>query len=413
MSVSDPLIKDIKGHTLRLFHETTVKDSSENLEKFCHVIEAIFHKGLIEKHNFYSKKIEVFAWMSTISSGDDLIDFIYKNSVQEVQKCKSVTTPVGKFRLLIRHCLVNKCLHFPLEALNKSDKKPFIYEKNSIIGDEILSTIFSSVLLQCKKINFQLDLSNYYFLDLTWGIPDRVKLELVPCQSLGVNISFSENRAVVVHIRPNSVASESGEISIGDILANLNGVEITSSCKGRLNTILRLSKGRPINLIIIKASHNGDIFAPIKTLLRDLKLDTNHEKTAQNEPKTGFKATYLGCVNVGCKGSVRQIEEVLKFHLNKFEIGDRKPVSIEIGEINVKITHLETNQILLKHSFMQISSCGSAQNSPNYVAYIAGDENCDTANNFVCYIFHVNDVSLAYTILQSIGQGFHRTHFAV
>ncbi|XP_008196619.1 uncharacterized protein LOC103313907 isoform X2 [Tribolium castaneum] len=413
MSVSDPLIKDIKGHTLRLFHETTVKDSSENLEKFCQVIETIFHKGLIEKHNFYSKKIEVFAWMSTISSGDELIDFIYQNSVQEVQKCKSVKTPIGKFRLLIRYCLVNKCLHFPLEALNKSDKKPYIYERNSIIGDEILSTILLSVLLQCKKINFQLDLFNYYFLDLTWGIPDRVKLELVPCQSLGINISFSENRAVIVHIRPNSVASESGEITVGDILANLNDVEINSSCKGRLNTILRLSKGRPINLIIIKASHNNDIFAPFKTILRDLKLGANHEQTPrQNEPKSGFKAAYLGCVSVGCKGSVKQIEEALKFHLNKFEINDRKPVSIEIGEINVKIL-LETGEILFKHSFMQISSCGSAPNLPNYVAYIAGEENCDTANNFVCYIFYVHDVSLAYTILQSIGQGFYRTHFAV
>lgn len=109
---------EFSGHALKLFHEKTVTDSSENLQNFCQIIELIFYKGLIQKkHKFYSKKIEVFTWMSSVSSGDDLTDFIYKNSVKEVQKSKGVKSQLGKFRLLVRYCLVNKCLHYSLEAL--------------------------------------------------------------------------------------------------------------------------------------------------------------------------------------------------------------------------------------------------------------------------------------------------------
>ncbi|XP_063917811.1 uncharacterized protein LOC135133353 isoform X1 [Zophobas morio] len=433
MSVSDPLIKDIKGHLLALFNEsmgTKITDSSTNLHGFCQDLEKIFHCGLVQSQGaFYgSRKSDAFTWMGTIpGDGTTLLEFKYKSSVEEVQGCKCVSTSLGKFRLLVRLCLVKNCIHFPLQFLINSNRAHSIYDKNSIIGDEILAAILLSVLLQCSKITFQLQIFNSYFLDSTWQIPDLLKLEVVPCSSLGISISFSENKAVIVHIAGNSVASETAEISTGDVLANLNGVDINSSCKGRLNAILRLNKGRPVTLAIIKAFHkdSNDVFLPMKSILRHLQIDLMKITSGQTSAttaetsgvsiiqsaKTGYRGTYLGCVGVGSKGSVKQIEEAIRRRLGRG--GEKKEVVFEIGEMSIKIVDAESNKPLLKHSYMQISSCGSAVNLPNYVAYIAGEENCDTASNFVCYIFHVKDIEEAAVILQSIGQGFYRTHFAV
>ncbi|XP_068915417.1 uncharacterized protein [Tenebrio molitor] len=434
MSVSDPLIKDIKGCTLKLFTESLSKkitDSSQDLQDFCQILEKIFHRGLTQTQtSFYgNKKTEVYTWMSSLAAEETALEsFNYRNSVQEVQSTKHVQTPLGKFRLLVRHCLMKKCLHFSLQYLNNSNKAKLFYDKHSIIGDEILSAILLSVFLQCNKINFELDLTNCAFLDLTWQTPDLVKLELVPCKNLGISISFSENKAVIVHVKSNSVASESGEICTGDILSNLNGVEINSSCKGRLNAIFRANKGKPINLVVVKAFHkqSQDVFAPVKTILEKLQIDpvkiTNRSQSehttetatcAPKSTKSGYSATYLGLVSVGNNGSVRQIEEAIKRRLSMTKSDTQKPVIFEIGEMNIKVLDSETGGIVFKHSYMQISSCGSVPALPNYVAYIAGDENCDTASNFVCYIFHVQNIEDACTILQSIGQGFGRTHFAV
>lgn len=101
---------------------------------------------------------------------------------------------------------------------------------------------------------------------------------------------------------------------------------------------------------------------------------------------------------------------------------------------------------------MEISSCGSAANISNYFAYIVGqvpiffdeleqmydchlfcrNDLCNVATEFFCHVFYAGDQEVACTILQSIGkflilvdgcciclsfdvlgQGFHRTHFAV
>ncbi|RZC42927.1 uncharacterized protein BDFB_012717, partial [Asbolus verrucosus] len=443
--------------TLKLFNEYQasgkIADSSEALLGFCQILETIFHNGFVQNQtSFYGmKKMDVHNWMFAIAA-HNTANFAYKSCVGEIQNYKSVRTGLGKFRLLMRYCLKRKCLHVPLESLVSpygseddlfkkslqisSNRTEIFYRKNSIIGDEILSAILLSVLLQCNKINFQLQLDNVAFLDSTWQLPEMVKLEVVPCKNLGMSISFSDDKAVIVHIKPNSVASEFAEISAGDVLANLNGIEINSSCKGRLNTILHSSKGRPINLVIIKAFHkeSQNIFPPIKAILQNLQIGVDKiirnaqhienggsryrffladvlflhrlicsDVSISKNTKIGYRATYLGFIDVGDNGSVKQIEEAVKRRLFISKEVLEEPVIFEVGEMCIKVFNLESNDIILKHSYMQISSCGSPPNKPNYVAYIAGDENCDTASKFTCYIFYVKDIDDASTVLQSIG----------
>lgn len=59
------------------------------------------------------------------------------------------------------------------------------------------------------------------------------------------------------------------------MLDSLNGVQICSATKGRLRTIFKSCKGRPIVLTIIKAvySDTKQIYYPIINLLRHVRID--------------------------------------------------------------------------------------------------------------------------------------------
>lgn len=114
---------------MKLFNESqsggAIVDSSENFLQFCYSIETSFHKGLKEHKTtvFHPiKKPEVYSWMVLI--GKELNpSSCYNECVREVETSKKVVLPIGKFRLLIRYCLVRKCLHVPLELLVSIDQK--------------------------------------------------------------------------------------------------------------------------------------------------------------------------------------------------------------------------------------------------------------------------------------------------
>lgn len=150
-----------------------------------------------------------------------------------------------------------------------------LYFPNSILGDDILIQIFLSVLRQCSKINFKLDLQSSSFLDISWHIPQVVKLELVPSQSIGMSVSFANGKAVIVGIKQNSMLSEIGDVKIGDILDELNGIHICTATRGRLSSILKLNKNGPITLSVIKAVYGDSkqIFPPIVSLLKQVQID--------------------------------------------------------------------------------------------------------------------------------------------
>lgn len=59
------------------------------------------------------------------------------------------------------------------------------------------------------------------------------------------------------------------------MLDTLNGVQICSATRGRLRTIFKSCKGRPIVLTIIKAvySETKHVYLPIVNLLRHVRID--------------------------------------------------------------------------------------------------------------------------------------------
>lgn len=56
---------------------------------------------------------------------------------------------------------------------------------------------------------------------------------------------------------------------------DLNGVHISHTTKGKLQSIFNLSKGKPINCVIIKAVYTDskEIYLPIVRILKQVNID--------------------------------------------------------------------------------------------------------------------------------------------
>lgn len=439
MSVSDPLLRELKGSLLKLVQtsgSSEITDDNAELQHFCQNLERVFQKGLLRNTSLgFAKVSESWYWLEQLASQRSGVAFNYVSSVNAVKTSQKVVTPTGKLRLLIRTCLVHRCLHVPVEILVRNRQPGSIYDENlSILGDEILGEIFLSVLLQCSRLQLKLCLYNASFLDDTWLLPQYMKLEFVPCKVLGICACFVSGKAVIVGIKSNSVAAEDDKIEVGDILDELNGIHITTSKQGKLSSIMRKASGQPVVMNIIKAHLpvTGDLFPPVIGLLRQAQIDPDELRLQYSDrPKQaprdvsekmnrvpaaarpGFDVTYVGSIDTGNYGDAKQIDNAMKLIVLNSNGGSPHPALFEIQEIGIKVTEISTGKVLLQYSYMEISSCGRSINIPNHFSFIAGDASCNIAKTFTCFAFHCSNEEHIQTILQSIGQGFQRTHFAV
>ncbi|XP_012283921.1 uncharacterized protein LOC105701613 isoform X2 [Orussus abietinus] len=437
MSVSDPLVKELKGWTRKLTEcETEITDDNEHLPFFCKSLERCLQKGVLVRTNAlgFPKLPEAWYWLNESSNWKDSLFYAFSTTIETVKQSEKVQTPIGRLRLLIRNCLVRKSLHVPIEFLVRTPALALqFYEPNSILGDEILGEIFLSVLYQIGKLNFRLNLRNASFLDDTWQLPDCISLELIPCKTLGISVCFIKGRALIVNLEDNSVAAEDEKIEIGDVLDEINGNVITTKSRGKLRRIMKRAAGQPVAIHIIKNRYkrSNDYYGPIVNLMKGsgieritqlLKKPKSSEETEIQEsipPKSldkllnaGFLVKYCGSVSTGTEGDVRQIERAI-WRLLRSGSAKSIPARFECLEIGIRVTQDLDDKVILKQNYMEISSCGRTANIPDYFAFISGDTNCTMATKFEAYIFyHANEEEIQ-TILQSLGQGFQRTHFAV
>ncbi|XP_011253173.1 uncharacterized protein LOC105249421 isoform X1 [Camponotus floridanus] len=437
MSVSDPLIKELKGWTRKLMeYAKEINDENDNLCHFCKCFENCLQKGLLPCLDSigYLKISNAWHWLEYVAEKNYSSYSTFSLVVEQVKQNLKVHTSIGRLRFLIRICLVRKCLHMPIEILTKiSTLATEFYNLESILGDDILREILLSVLLQCSKFNFKLNLRNAAFLDDTWQMPPCVVLELVPCKNLGISVCFTKEKALIVNVDEKSVAAEDNKIEIGDVLDEINGNVINGDSKGKLRKIMRKANGQPIILHIIKyrTKKSCQLYEPIvhlikssgiesmKSLIQISQLDqteiTKRNQISKLKNKTlnsGFSVKYCGSVHVGIEGDVKQIEKAIWRLLKSGEI-KQVPVKFECLEIGILVTQEIDNRVVCKQSYMEISSCGCTANIPDYFAFIAGETNCNMATKFDAYIFYHRNETEVQQILQSLGQGFQRTHFAV
>lgn len=115
------------GHTSKLLREIEenghISDDSEVLLSFCCVLEKIFYCGLSQSQNkfgFIKNTIEPWNWLEKFARiQNSTISFAFKSAVDKTTANCTVQSDLGRFRLLIRLCLVAKCLHEPLQYLVK------------------------------------------------------------------------------------------------------------------------------------------------------------------------------------------------------------------------------------------------------------------------------------------------------
>jgi hypothetical protein len=141
----------------------------------------------------------------------------------------------GKMRLLIRTCLTRKCLHIPIafhvenEDYDDVDLRINYHRQGSILGHEILSQIFLSLIQQLSHYEFNFNLCNSSFLDESWQIPQLIKAEFVPCDKLGLTLGFPMGFAVIVNIIDHSLAAEV-VINIDIHFFTMSKNELKTSC---------------------------------------------------------------------------------------------------------------------------------------------------------------------------------------
>ncbi|RXG57109.1 hypothetical protein Avbf_07638 [Armadillidium vulgare] len=385
MSVSDPLLKDLKGYILEIMksNKKVISDHYSSLEFLCATIEMIFRKGLSfgQPSPFGITKRDYWSWIEDLINNTSLFDSAFKLSLQKQLDRPRVTTVQGRGRLFIRQALCSGCLHIPVEAM----------EKDSIIGNEILGEIFLSLVFQVSQITFNLQVENSAFLDETWQLPEYHVYELCPCLDLGIYLGHVKGWAVVLKVDEGSVAAEDRKVECGDVIDELFGVCIRGWRKGKIMSLFKQHKGLPIPIKVIKSRlKNGQVFPGLVPILRRLQIDTSYVKdscscdsslsdadaedapSSPQIPLNGHHVEYLGSVEVGGLGDVTLIENAITTVLSRNQ--NSILVSMVTGEIGVQTVDRSSRKVLISHNYTEISSCGRRNDNPLIYSYIAGQK---------------------------------------
>lgn len=129
-----------------------IKDDNRYISSFCQKIENIFYKGLRDSKKYFSGVNEPYEWMEEIAKDRSWnFPFQYSNSLYEVQKNQRVKSKLGKFRLLLRYFLVNRCLHAPVEYLVSIVKERF----TNLTPREFQKNIFLLSSFYIRKANYE------------------------------------------------------------------------------------------------------------------------------------------------------------------------------------------------------------------------------------------------------------------
>ncbi|KAG8199577.1 hypothetical protein JTE90_009414 [Oedothorax gibbosus] len=431
MSVTHPLLKQLKGNILELRNETEkeIQDHHPSLLPLCRSLEEIFQIGLKSKMNspFGLMKKDYWFWITFIYENRDKyrVPFALTEAIESILNSKKVFTNLGKGRLFIRTALSKKLLQSLIELLWIDEMFLFSsYDpKTSILGNEIMCEIFKSLLHELNKIDFKLELKNASFLDETWNIGVYKKFEFVPCKEMGITFAYVRGRVVVVKVDEGSVAAEENQIEPGDVLEELYGQSLYRCNRGLISALANKYRGMPIYLSIVKGYYVGSIYSPLKPIFEKLNL---RKKIESKEKDNGFVQEYTTDSKTGCLKFNMVVLGRFKVHnddkaenidtaiikalkLNK----EPKDVVIYISERELKVVTVEDDTVLVDKHFSEISACGRKRIYPDIFAFIFGNTTCTIAEEFQCLVLKAPSSSVITTILDLIAHGFGTTHWEV
>lgn len=456
MSVSDPLLKELKAHIFDLRRHSlavAVDDTNGLLLPFCVTLEKILRKGLIAQIPTALGCIRRDYWDCFFSlfhiKEKAGLPFKISMAIETVSEFKKVRTSQGRGRLLLRVLLRKKLTRTAVEQLLKCRclLKGVYSPSDSILGNEILAEILLSLLYEVDKVTFTFRLRNASFLDTTWQLGVYKAFEFVPCTDMGLSVGFASGHAVVTHVQEGSVAAEDDQVQVGDVLDELYGEAMNGRRRGTISALLSHFEGLPVYASFVKSClPDRSPYPPVADLLRSLGMAHVYEKHSKelsplsgspappmsvpslilgdltelpvNTPQesSGYPAIYLGKSYVGNEGHVLQIEQSIGEVANRTEQQHpfiRRKVIIDIDDCYVKVLSRFTKEVLLTKHYTEIASCGKRNDMPCVFAIVAGETTCTVAKHFNSYVFQVQDVQICQGILTSIAHGFNRTSWSV
>ncbi|KAI0210733.1 hypothetical protein LSAT2_004478 [Lamellibrachia satsuma] len=458
MSVSDPLLKVLKGHVVALrLCPDIITDSHPSLKPLCETLELIFVKGLHQNSSLFGlTRRDYWHWIESFvgeNASRNRMNPTLTITVDTVKSSKLICTVRGRGRYFIRLALQKKLLGGLVEHLVRNKimvVARYFNAELSIIGHEILGEIFLSLLYEIGEIRFQLKTQNASFLDDTWILPVYKQYEFVPCTKLGIHVQHVDGHVLTMKVDEGSIAEEDEKICPGDVLVELFGEPLKRVAMGKIGSQLRGNLGSPINLAIVKCRQaDNSLFPPIAEMLR--KCDNNassvkhflgkgkieqirsgdkmppHAQLPEDEytavpvhnaaDMAEYRVNYRGKTSAGSQGGVEQIDTLIKQVITAAseniheDVGD---VILQLGETQVNILEPSSRKVLVSHSYTEVSCCGRlTEQEGECFIYIAGETTCNMAQEFVGYVFTAETVDEAKTIVCTIAQGFDRTHWFV
>ncbi|KAH3871453.1 hypothetical protein DPMN_034655 [Dreissena polymorpha] len=448
MSVTHPLLKKLKGFIISLrSKDETVTDINQLLQPVCETIEWIFFYGLQASTSWFGQpKTEYWAWISKIQSLPDKnrLNSMLLMTIEAAKKNNKTHHDIGRGRCFIRSALNKKLLTILVQLLKSYPdfRRIWYTDCDSILGNEILSEILLSLLLELQAVEFKLQLKNSSFLDVTWELPVYKQYELVPSQDLGLDIRRVHGYPLVTQVDPNSVAGEDGKVLVGDVLDEMCGECLRGVGKSGVYFIYNQYENKPIQMSVMKGKgRDGNVYGPIGRLMDLCDLgelspatptspispspwEESHRQPPpeallpeeiedripvhNSDGSAVYETVYLGKAALGKDGRVDLVEFGVANVLS--QRNESQTVLLELGEKDVTVTNKASGQVVVQHLFTEISACGRRTDTMKYYAFIAGETYCSLAERFMCHVFEAKSEEEAKMILRTIAQGFERTH---
>ena len=295
---------------------------------------------------------------------------------ETVSRSCSVRTNLGRGRLLLKHLLdlqiLSKVIHAFI-CLGMFPVTTFLGHKD-----------YQQRLLQfSKKIDRVtwscLHLDDAEWLDLSWDQPTQVTHELVPSCDLGVSVTLLEGWPLVTHVQESSVAGEDGKVEVGDVILQINGVNVVGSkTVEKLLNLISKGKRLPMKIKVTKCfdHKSAELFPPLIPFLKSVKIDVEElqrrnyltKRSVRNnsddvdeefnpledsddessERRTGHSCLYLGSVNVGSSGDFDRIEFGITRVLNCIHDTRNHVSNLQIADMDVRLYNQETDQLILR-----------------------------------------------------------------
>lgn len=400
-------------------------DDNALIAPFCETVELIFRRGLKRglaiiglKECDYWNCLEGFLTSTKVDKG---IPASVRSTISIIQQSEKVHNAIGRGRLFIRISLAKGLLATTIEFLLLNRKfLRYWYNETTPFLDQNHTECIIGIVKTLNHIQFNLKLTNCSFLHEDWIIPEIIKLELVPCNRIGLTVCCVSGKCIIADVEQGSIAKEYG-VTSGDCFDEMCGLNVSEKLSGQMSAIMKANKGQPINAVIIKGKFkDGRWFFPLQRRFKLTGISKAEESSAKDtiQPTTRsrstFEVSYVSTVDVGKDGSSRIVQDGIKKALETDATTlTERAIRITLAERDIILVAKDNDKCIGKFSYTETSSCGLGDSNSHIFGFITGDTTCSFANKFICHVFRSHSPIVAQEIITGIGKGFNRTLYCV